>query len=71
MSAVVEAVKKGAEGAVISRLAGAGETEGLVMVPFRPSLMRTFSITYGTMTTKAMEMLLDFLLQRKMTGDDE
>jgi hypothetical protein len=33
--------------------------------------MRTFSITYGTMTTKAMEMLLDFLLQRKMIGDDE
>ena len=71
VSAVVEAVKKGAEGAVISRLAGAGETQGLVMIPFRPSLMRTFSITYGTMTTKAMEMLLDFLLQRKMIGDDE
>jgi len=70
VSAVVEAVRNGAEGAVVSRLA-AGEVSGLSMIPFRPALMRTFSITYGTMTTKAMEMLLDFLRQKKNYKDDE
>jgi len=69
VNAVVEAVRNGAEGAVISRLAGE-DVSGLAMIPFRPALMRTFSITYGTMTTKAMETLLEFLLERKTFKDE-
>ncbi|NLB82963.1 MAG: LysR family transcriptional regulator [Synergistaceae bacterium] len=64
VNAVIEAVKNGAEGTVISRLAGEG-VAGVKLLPFRPALMRTYSVTHGTMTTKAMEMLLDFLLERK------
>lgn len=72
VNAVIEAVKGGAEGAVISRLAGQGRSEErLVMIPFRPSLARTFFLTYGTMTTKAMETLLQFLLERRSTDDEE
>ena len=71
VSAVIEAVKGGAEGAVISRLAGEGKSGDLVMIPFRPSLARTFYITYGTMTTKAMETLLGFLIERKSADDEE
>lgn len=69
VSAVIEAVRKGGEGAVISRLAGEGASD-LRMIPFRPALMRTFSVTYGTMTTKAMELLLDFLLGKKTFRDE-
>ncbi len=71
VSAVIEAVKGGAEGAVISRLAGEGKSGDLVMIPFRPSLARSFYITYGTMTTKAMETLIKFLLERKSVDDEE
>ncbi len=64
VSAVTEAVRRGGEGAVTSRLTGADAAD-LVMIPFRPALMRTFYITHGVMTTKAAGTLLDFLIRNR------
>lgn len=70
VSAVVEAVKRGAQGAVVSRLAvvDAGE---LAVLPFRPAIKRSFFITHGAISTKALETLLDFLLKNKPLDHDQ
>ncbi|MDI9369803.1 MAG: LysR family transcriptional regulator [Synergistaceae bacterium] len=69
VSAVVEAVKSGGDGAVVSRLAVA-HNGGLVTIPFRPALDRVFYLTHASIATKAVETLLGFLRQNKPLVDE-
>lgn len=69
VEAVVEAVRKGAEGAVISKLA-APKDAGLRLIPFSAPLGRIFSITYGTVSTRAMDEMVTFLKERRTCGDE-
>ncbi|ADE56680.1 LysR family transcriptional regulator [Aminobacterium colombiense] len=63
VSAVVNAVESGGEGGIVSRLA-VGKNTHLVTIPFSPALKRFFYITYGTVSTRAMKVLIDFLRER-------
>lgn len=69
VAAVIEAVKSGAEGTIISRLA-ASDIPGCTLIPFSTPLVRVFSITYGTLSTRAMDELVNFLEERRSCTDE-
>ncbi len=63
VSAVVNAVESGAEAGIVSKLA-VEKNPRLAKIPFSPALKRSFYITYGTVSTRAMELLIEFLSER-------
>lgn len=63
VSAVLNAIEAGAAGGIVSKIA-VEKNPRLVPIPFSPALMRSFYITYGTISTRAMELLLSFLRKK-------
>jgi DNA-binding transcriptional LysR family regulator len=60
---VVNAVAAGAEGGIVSIWAAAA-SPAVVALRFRPALYRTFHLVHGLCETKAVEVLLSFLIQK-------
>lgn len=60
---VVNAVANGGEAGVISRFA-AETNPNVAIIPFKPSLHRSFHLVYGMASTKAVDVLISFLLNR-------
>ena len=60
---VVNAVAAGAEGGIVSIWAAAA-SPAVVALRFRPALNRTFHHVHGLCETKAVEVLLSFLIQK-------
>jgi len=63
VSAVVNAVEHGAEGGIVSKKSIKGHEE-ITGIPFEPPLKRHFYLLHGTVSTSAMGLLLDFLLEK-------
>ena len=60
---VINAVAAGAEGGIVSIWAAAA-SPAVVALRFRPALYRTFHLVHGLCETKAVEVLLSFLIQK-------
>ncbi|MBN1333952.1 MAG: LysR family transcriptional regulator [Synergistales bacterium] len=61
-SAVVNAVEHGAEAGIVSKMAIRGHND-IVGIPFDPPLKRSFFLIHSAVSTSAMGVLLDFLLE--------
>jgi len=64
VTAVINAVEHGGGAGVVSRLA-VKEKDGLACIPFDPPIYRSFYLLHGTVSTRAMKMLLDFLVNKE------
>lgn len=65
VTAVINAVEHGGGAGVVSRLAVKGKDELVVGIPFDPPILRSFYLMHGTVSTRAMDVLLNFLLERE------
>lgn len=63
VTAVVNAVENGGEGGIVSRLALKGNKD-IVGIPFDPPISRYFYLINGTVSTNAMGVMLNFLLEK-------
>ena len=60
---VVNAVANGAEAGIVSRFA-AQTSPAVAMLTFKPAVYRAFHLVYGLCETKAVEVLVSFLIQK-------
>ncbi len=60
---VVNAVLSGAEAGIVSRFA-AQNLPGVATLAFKPAVYRSFHLVYGLFETKAVDVLISFLLQK-------
>ncbi len=60
---VVNAVLSGAEAGIASRFA-AQNVPGVTALAFKPAVYRSFHLVYGLFETKAVDVLISFLLQK-------
>ncbi len=60
---VVNAVASGAEAGIVSRFA-AQISHSVILLPFKPAVYRSFRLVYGLCETKAVEVLVSYLIQQ-------
>lgn len=60
---VVNAVLCGAEAGIVSRFA-AQRSPGVAALAFKPAVYRSFHLVYGVCETKAIDVLISFLIQK-------